>query len=113
MNKNNNIHYSNGLIKSKISTMIQNKVRPAVAISKTGKMNDTIEFYKSSYKYVEWENPEFLKEHTNNIYSSLVECAWDYPERYVHLLGFVNEHESEYLSENLVIYEPPKWKEYY
>jgi hypothetical protein len=97
------------VIKNKINTLIKNKIRPAVGMSKTGKLNDQVTLYNSSYRYIEWMNQQFLDEHVNCIYNSLVECAWDYPEKYIHLLGYSinNENGNEYVIDNIVVYIPP------
>jgi hypothetical protein len=93
-------------IKYKIKQLIYNKIRPAVGVSKSGKLNDVIEHYNSNYKYIEWGNPIFLENHANDIYQNLVDCAWDYPEKYVHLLGYRGNDYHEYLADMLTVYEP-------
>jgi hypothetical protein len=109
---------NNNQVKLKIKNMIKHRIRPCIATSNNGEF-DKLKNYNSNYKYIEWDNKEFLKNHVENINSSLISCIYDYPECYVYLVGYSNNNNNnnnnnlennldniEYISELFTIYTP-------
>ena len=76
--------------------MVSRNMKPVIMISKNGKIKDSVH-YKSNF------NNENID---NDIYVSLLECAHDYPERYVYLVGQVSVNDKEYILEQLTIHIP-------
>jgi hypothetical protein len=64
-------------VKVLIKKLIKNKITPSVQTS----INQKYEIY-----YV-----DFLYENVDIVYQQLVSCAYDYPERNVHLIGYYND----------------------
>jgi len=100
----NQFIYPKVILKSKIKNMVIHKIRPAVEVSKNGYIKNSM-LYKSSYEYVNHEDPE---QHAENIYNSILLCLKEYPERYIHLTGYGynKSSSSEYLSDYITVYVP-------
>ena len=100
----NHFIYPKVILKSKIKNMVIHKIRPAVEFSKNGYIKNSM-LYKSSYQYVNHEDPE---QHAENIYNSILLCFREYPERYIHLTGYGYNKSSacEYLADYITVYVP-------
>ena len=109
-------YYSN-IIRNKVHLMIKNKVRPTI---QTSRIENTSKFENynsslltlSSFTTLSLSSLQLLhidiEKICDNILSDIESCAYDYPERYINLIGYSlnNDINNEYISDIYVIKNP-------
>jgi ribulose bisphosphate carboxylase small subunit len=98
-------YYSN-IIRNKVHLMIKNKVRPTI---QTSRIENTSKFENySSLMSLSLSKSIDVEKICDYILSDIESCAYDYPERYVNLIGYSlnNDINNEYISDIYVIKNP-------
>jgi len=98
-------YYSN-IIRSKVHLMIKNKVRPTI---QTSRIENTSKFENySSLISISLSQSIDVEKICDYILSDIESCAYDYPERYINLIGYSlnKDINNEYISDIYVIKNP-------
>ena len=75
-------------IMTKIRTLVKHGFNPSIQVSSFNKRYDV--YYTNK---IELTNEELIVEKT---YQELISCAYDYPDRNIHLIGYSTDNEIVY-----------------
>jgi hypothetical protein len=107
--------FSNNIVKStkfKIKNMLHNNVKPTIQTS-TYKNTDHFVKYpciSNNYKYssVDFKDEYKVGDCVEVIFQDLIDCIYDYPERYIHLIGYPLDYldSNAYIIDMYTVYTP-------